>query len=116
MSKNLLDPNNWVNPALGAMVVGAFLAPMPDVFRCDYRSCNCSARELLEQLQLGSNYFTAELSADRAWVVVTLKASTKGASVCSYGYLDNQVERLCSKGFWTRWMGQGSGVYHAPLE
>lgn len=115
---NLMDPNNWANPRIGAIVLGAWLAEPSKEFRCDYRSCGMSARELMEELQaknlLGHNYFEAKLSEDRVWVIVTLSPSARGASVCSFGYLENNVGRVSPKGFWTRWGGgEGEGIYHA---
>ncbi len=111
MSRDLNDPKNWANPRLGVIVLSAWNAASVDQWRCDYRSCSMSARELLEALKLGQNYYSVQLSEDRVWLQVTLNASTRGASVCSFGYLDNQVAKVSPNGFWTRWQG-GEEIFH----
>lgn len=112
MVKDLNDPKNWANPRLGAIVLGAWNAAPVDQWRCDYRSCSMSAQELMDALKFSPNYYRVQLSEDRVWMQVTLNASTRGASVCSFGYLDNQVGKVSSNGFWTRWQG-GDEIYHA---
>jgi hypothetical protein len=113
--KDVLDASQWANPALGNIVLSAFFAPLPDILTESYRPVGMSARELLKALidrgylDLEKNYFQAVLSADRSELVITLDlVHTKGASPCSYGYLENRIAEITA--FWVR------GCYYKKME
>lgn len=94
MTKNVLDPNQWANPMLGEMVLEALFAPVGRYMNSYYTPVGMSANELLKTLEekgyTKQGYFVFQVMGN-GMLRIGLDLHIKGASPCSYGYLENRI-------------------------